>query len=138
MPGDDGSGQSGGAGRWEPGTARRSDAESPGGSPLVVAEGELDALAASWLHGPEAECLALGGTAGLAGWRPDADDSRPVVVECDGDVPGVIAAIRAERRLQRMGRSVSVRWRGPGEGDAASELAAQVRSAGWAAVAGIK
>ena len=109
-----------------------------GGSPLVVAEGELDALAASWLHGPEAECLALGGTAGLAGWRPDADDSRPVVVECDGDVPGVIAAIRAERRLQRMGRSVSVRWRGPGEGDAASELAAQVRSAGWAAVAGIK
>ena len=76
---------------------------SPGGSPLVVAEGELDALAASWLHGAEAECLALGGTAGLAGWRPDADDARPVVVECDGDVPGVIAAIRAERRLQRDG-----------------------------------
>ena len=111
---------------------------SLGGSPLVVAEGELDALAASWLHGAEAECLALGGTAGLAGWRPDADDARPVVVECDGDVPGVIAAIRAEQRLQRMGRSVSVRWRGPGEGDAANVLAAQVRSAGWAAVAGIK
>ena len=110
----------------------------PGGSPLVVAEGELDTLAASWLHGSEAECLALGGTSGLAGWRPDVDDARPVVVECDGDVPGVVAAIRTERRLQRIGRSVSVRWRRPGEGDAADELAAQVRSAGWAAVAGIE
>lgn len=111
---------------------------SRGGSPLVVAEGELDALAASWLHGPEAECLALGGTAGLTNWQPDANDTRPVVLECDGDVPGVVAAIRIERQLQRMGRNISVRWRKPGEGDAADGLAAQVQSVGWAVVAGIE
>ena len=110
----------------------------PDGSPLVVAEGELDALAASWLHGAEAECVAVGGTAGLAGWVPGKREGRPVVIECDGDPAGTVAAIKAERRLQKMGYSVSVRWRAPGEGDAADELARRVRVEGWSAIAGIE
>lgn len=109
----------------------------PGGSPVVVAEGEINALAASWLHGAEAECIAVGGTAGMTTWQPAPDDFRPVIIECDGDLPGVTAAIQVERRLQRMGRLVKVRWRGPSGDDPANELSKQVLSVGWHRILGI-
>ena len=109
----------------------------PDGSPVVVAEGEINALAASWLHGAEAECIAVGGTAGMTAWQPAPDDFRSVIIECDGDLPGVTAAIQAERRLQRMGRVVEVRWRGPSGDDPADELAERVLSVGWRKILGI-
>ena len=109
-----------------------------GGSPVVVVEGEVDALAASWMHGPEAECVAAGGTAGLAAWRPTADDDREIVLESDDDPAGAVAVIDAKEALRAMGCSVEVRWRGPGEGDVADELAKRVASEGWAVIVGVE
>ena len=104
---------------------------TPGGAPLVLAEGECDALAASWIHGPEAECRALGGTSGLRCWRPGPGEVRIVVIEADGGPAGTAAAVAAETTARTAGLNVEVRWRRPGEGDVADELNRVVRSSDW-------
>ena len=104
---------------------------TPGGAPLVLAEGECDALAASWIHGPEAECRALGGTSGLRSWRPGPGEVRSVVIEADGGPAGTAAAVAAETTARAAGLDVVVRWRRPGEGDVADELSRVVRSSDW-------
>ena len=104
---------------------------TPGGVPLVLAEGECDALAASWIHGPEAECRALGGTSGLRSWRPAPREAQTVVIEADGGPAGAVAAALAEASVRASGLAVEVRWRRPGEGDVADELARLVLSSGW-------
>ena len=106
------------------------------GAPLVLAEGECDALAASWIHGPEAECRALGGTSGLRSWRPEPGEARSIVIEADGGPAGAAAAALAEASIRAMGLPVEVRWRRPGEGDVADELARMVRSSGWPGLEG--
>ena len=93
-----------------------------GGSPVVLAEGAVDALACRWLH-PEAECLAMGGTAGISAWRPAPGDDRTVLVEADGDSDGDLAPIRLRERLGT-GR-VRVQWRSCG--DPAADLADAVQ-----------
>ena len=91
-----------------------------GGSPIVLAEGALDALACRWLH-PEAECLAMGGTAGVAAWAPRLSDRRPVLIEADGDAPGRRAAIEVQTLLLACGYACRIDSRGTG--DPAYELA---------------
>ena len=54
-----------------------------GGDPLVIVEGEADALASVWLH-PGAEVWAAGG-GGATALAPAILTGRRVVIEADPD-----------------------------------------------------
>ena len=75
---------------------------------VVLTEGEVSALAATWLH-PGAVVLATGGTAGLRGvtaWLAQGPQALPVVIEADGDPAGRQAAFDAAQAIRLAGRKV--------------------------------
>ena len=81
---------------------------------LVLVEGEVNALAAAWLHAG-AKVHATGGTSGLAALN--LGSALDIVIECDGDLNGEKAA----RRLrQQYPNRVKVQWRK--KGDIADDL----------------
>ena len=94
---------------------------------MVLTEGEVSALAATWLH-PGAVVLATGGTAGLRGaaaWLAEVPQALPVVIETDGDAPGRQAARDAAQAIRLAGRKVEdVVWRLVG--DPADEVRADI------------
>ena len=82
-----------------------------GGDPLVVVEGEVDALAAVWLY-PGAEVWAAGG-GGAAVLAPAIlDIERRVVVEADPDGPGRNAALKLDKAL---GGRAEISWNRGGD-----------------------
>ena len=90
------------------------------GPAVVLAEGEVSAMACRWLH-PDARCFAAGGSAGLAAIRPSMlPADGPVTIEADGDRPGRDAARAARHNLP----GARVTWRR--DGDPADELAGDV------------
>ena len=91
------------------------------GPAIILAEGEVSALACRWLH-PGARCFATGGASALAAIRASMLPGGPVAIEADGDKPGRDAARAAMRTL--LGAAVT--WRRGGDGDPADELAATV------------
>ena len=69
-----------------------------GGGPLVIVEGEADALASVWLH-PGAEVWAAGGGGAAALAPAILDTERRVVIEADPDGPGRVAALKLDKAL---------------------------------------
>ena len=68
-----------------------------GGDPLVIVEGEADALASMWLY-PGAEVWAAGG-GGTTALAPAILTGRRVVIEADPDGPGRDAALKLDKAL---------------------------------------
>ena len=68
-----------------------------GGNPLVIVEGEVDALASVWLY-PGAEVWAAGG-GGATALAPAILTGRRVVIETDPDGPGRDAALKLDKAL---------------------------------------
>ena len=69
----------------------------PGGKPLVIVEGEVDALAAAWIY-PGSEVWAAGG-GGATALAPAILTGRRVVIEADPDGPGRAAALKLDKAL---------------------------------------
>ena len=69
-----------------------------GGDPLVIVEGEADALASVWLH-PGAEVWAAGGGGAPALAPAIIENRRRVVIEADPDGPGRDAALQLDAAL---------------------------------------
>ena len=69
-----------------------------GGDPLVIVEGEADALASVWLY-PGAEVWAAGGGGGAVLAPAILDTERRVVIEADPDGPGRVAALKLDKAL---------------------------------------
>ena len=69
-----------------------------GGGPLVIVEGEADALASVWLH-PGAEVWAAGGGGAPALAPVILEKRRRVVIEADPDGPGRDAALKLDAAL---------------------------------------
>ena len=69
-----------------------------GGGPLVIVEGEADALASVWLH-PGAEVWAAGGGGAPALAPAILEKRRRVVIEADPDGPGRDAALKLDAAL---------------------------------------
>ena len=69
-----------------------------GGGPLVIVEGEADALASVWLH-PGAEVWAAGGGGAPALAPAILEKRRRVVIEADPDGPGRVAALKLDKAL---------------------------------------
>ena len=92
---------------------------------LLIAEGEVDVLAARWLY-PDHEAWAVGGTAGLKGWNGAPGDDRPIMIIADGDSAGRSAGEHARASSKATGHSVRVSWCRPPE-DLADEFAATLR-----------
>ena len=69
-----------------------------GGDPLVIVEGEADALASVWLH-PGAEVWAAGGGGAPALAPAILENRRRVVIEADPDGPGRVAALKLDKAL---------------------------------------
>ena len=90
------------------------------GPAIVIAEGEVSALACRWLH-PVARCLGAGGKDGLASIEPAMlpAERRPVRIEADGDRAGRDAARSARKALP----GAAVTWRRNGTGDPADGIA---------------
>ena len=68
-----------------------------GGDPLVIVEGEVDALASVWLHPGEVWAAGGGGAPALA--PAILDTERRVVIEADPDGPGRVAALKLDKAL---------------------------------------
>ena len=87
-----------------------------GGDPLVIVEGEVDALASMWLyHGSEVWAAGGGGATALA----ILDTERRVVIEADPDGPGRDAALKLDKAL---GGRAEISWnRGGDPADAWAE-----------------
>jgi len=92
-------------------------------APLVVAEGPVSALAASWLH-PGARVIGTGSADLLAQWHPSLGDGRTIIIEADGDRPGRDAARTLRNRIEKAGGRVRIEFRRAG--DAADEWAAEI------------
>ncbi|MCY4213093.1 MAG: toprim domain-containing protein [Gammaproteobacteria bacterium] len=88
-----------------------------GGSPVVLVEGEIDALAAQWLL-PGCEARACGGTAGLASGAALPTDGRPAEVWPDGDLAG-------DKAAQSLSDRARIRYLP--NGDPADTLAKRIR-----------
>ena len=69
---------------------------------LAIAEGEVSALAAAWLHGCEA--VGLGGTSAYTKWPLDALNGREAILDVDGDPSGRDAAMQLLHRIAQAGR----------------------------------
>ena len=81
-----------------------------GGDPLVVVEGEADALASMWLY-PGAEVWAAGG-GGATALAPAILTGRRVVIEADPDGPGRDAALKLDKAL---GGRAEISWNSGGD-----------------------
>ena len=92
---------------------------SVGGSPVVLTEGEVDALAAVWLR-PGCEARACGGTAGLQTGAAMPTDGRPCEIWPDGDASG-------DRAAGAIGGRAVVRWLD--HGDPAEQLKHRIETA---------
>lgn len=92
------------------------------GPAIVLAEGEVSALACRWLH-PGERCFGAGGTAGLAAANLPAD--KPVTVRCDGDGVGRKAAAVLQDAALARGASIRLAFALPGC-DPAEEIAAEI------------
>ena len=77
-----------------------------GGDPLVVVEGEVDAIAAAWLY-PGAEVWAAGGGAAAVLAPAILNINRRVVIEADPDGPGRKAALTLDTAL---GGRADISW----------------------------
>ena len=82
-----------------------------GGDPLVIVEGEADALASMWLH-PGAEVWAAGGGGAPALAPAILDNGRRVVIEADPDGPGRDAALKLDAAL---GGLAEISWNRGGD-----------------------
>ena len=82
-----------------------------GGDPLVIVEGEVDALASMWLY-PGAEVWAAGGGAGAVLAPAILDTKRRVVIEADPDGPGRVAALKLDKAL---GGRAEISWNRGGD-----------------------
>ena len=82
-----------------------------GGDPLVIVEGEADALASMWLH-PGAEVWAAGGGGAPALAPAILDNGRRVVIEADPDGPGRDAALKLDAAL---GGRAEISWNQGGD-----------------------
>ena len=82
-----------------------------GGDPLVIVEGEADALASMWLY-PGAEVWAAGGGAGALLAPAILDTERRVVIEADPDGPGRVAAMKLDKAL---GGRAEISWNRGGD-----------------------
>ena len=82
-----------------------------GGDPLVIVEGEADALASVWLH-PGAEVWAAGGGGAPALAPAILENRRRVVIEADPDGPGRDAALKLD--AARGGRA-EISWNQGGD-----------------------
>ena len=82
----------------------------PGGKPLVIVEGEVDALASMWLY-PGAEVWAAGG-GGATALAPAILTGRRVVIEADPDGPGRDAALKLDKAL---GGRAEISWNSGGD-----------------------
>ena len=76
-----------------------------GGYPLVIVEGEVDALASVWLHPGEVWAAGGGGAPALA--PAILDTKRRVVIEADPDGPGRVAALKLDKAL---GGRAEISW----------------------------
>ena len=87
--------------RWRPVFGSRTGAGFAvgvaGGDPLVLVEGEADALACTWLY-PAAEVWAIGGTSGTA-LGAAIPHGRRVIIEADPDAAGRRAALKLDVAL---------------------------------------
>ena len=90
-----------------------------GGSPVVLVEGEADALAAVWLR-PGCEARACGGTAGLQTGAAMPTDGRPCEIWPDGDAAGSGAITTPMRQTAR------IRWLT--KGDPAEQLKRHIKT----------
>ena len=81
-----------------------------GDDPLVVVEGEVDALASTWLY-PGAEVWAAGG-GGATALAPAILTGRRVVIEADPDGPGRGAALKLDKAL---GERAEISWNRGGD-----------------------
>ena len=81
-----------------------------GGDPLVIVEGEVDALAAVWLY-PGAEIWSAGGS-GATALAPAILTGRRVVIEADPDGPGRNAALKLDKAL---GGRAEISWNRGGD-----------------------
>ena len=77
-----------------------------GGDPLVLVEGEVDALASMWLH-PGAEVWAAGGGGAPALAPAILENRRRVVIEADPDGSGRDAALKLDAAL---GGRAEISW----------------------------
>ena len=84
-----------------------------GGDPLVIVEGEADALASVWLH-PGAEVWAAGGGGAPALAPAILENGRRVVIEADPDGPGRDAALKLDKALGGRAEISWNRWRRSG------------------------
>ena len=82
-----------------------------GGDPLVIVEGEADALTSVWLH-PGAEVWAAGGGGAPALAPAILDTERRVVIEADPDGPGRDAALKLDAAL---GGRAEISWNRGGD-----------------------
>ena len=110
--------------RWRKTVGDRAPFDAGGAGPdIVLAEGQVTALACRWLH-PGARCFALAGPLDKAeiAMREIAPHGPPaaVTIEADGDLAGVRGARRARDAIP----GARVVWRRTG--DAADELAVEV------------
>lgn len=110
---------------------------APGGSPVVVVEGEVSALAAVWLAEPGAQVLAAGSTSGMRNlFSVLARGGRPVEVWNDNDEPGRKAAFRLAHAYRRAGFPAAVktnRTTDASGSDAADALQSIIETSGWPA-----
>ena len=81
-----------------------------GDPPLVIVEGEVDALASTWLY-PGAEVWAAGG-GGATALAPAILTGRRVVIEADPDGPGRGAALKLDKAL---GERAEISWNRGGD-----------------------
>ena len=82
-----------------------------GGDPLVIVEGEVDALASVWLH-PGAEVWAAGGGGAPALAPAILENRRRVVIEADPDGRGRDAALKLDAAL---GGRAEISWNQGGD-----------------------
>ena len=82
-----------------------------GGDPLVIVEGEADALTSVWLH-PGAEVWAAGGGGAPALAPAILENRRRVVIEADPDGPGRDAALKLDAAL---GGRAEISWNQGGD-----------------------
>ena len=82
-----------------------------GGDPLVIVEGEADALASVWLY-PGAEVWAAGGGGAAALAPAILENRRRVVIEADPDGPGRDAALKLDKAL---GGRAEISWNSGGD-----------------------
>ena len=81
-----------------------------GGDPLVLVEGEADALACTWLY-PAAEVWAIGGTSGAA-LGAAIPHGRRVIIEADPNPSGRKAALKLDAALDGRAR---IEWNRNGQ-----------------------